>query len=295
MSLAYAAAFEVVTNNVPFQGYKTYVEGFIPNKITHNVADVVLVHGLTYSSHQFDINVADYSVARRLANAGFRVWLIDIVGYGNSEKPKDGFIVNSDFAADNIATVVKWIQETQRVKQVNVLGWSWGTVTTSRFAEKHPDWVHRLVLYAPIYRGFGIPLPTQGYQPFSDEAALNDFPKVTGTNNIDFNQVEKSVVDTYLKQSQDIDGAGSPNGGRRDLSQDRSVPLFNPSRLTMPVLIIGGSADPYLNWKQDIPYIYATLPNTNKKLVKLDGAMHGLMIEKNYYHVFAQELYDFFK
>ena len=56
---------------------------------------LLMVHGLTYSSHEFDVNYGDYSLARFLAQNGYAVWLLDIAGYGSSQPVEDGFKPNS--------------------------------------------------------------------------------------------------------------------------------------------------------------------------------------------------------
>ena len=50
---------------------------------------ILLVHGSTYSSHEFDIDYQDYSLVRRLAREGYAVWRLDIAGYGQSGPVKE--------------------------------------------------------------------------------------------------------------------------------------------------------------------------------------------------------------
>ena len=54
--------------------------------------NILLVHGSSYSSHEFDIDYQDYSLVRRLAMEGYAVWRIDIAGYGQSDPVADGFL-----------------------------------------------------------------------------------------------------------------------------------------------------------------------------------------------------------
>ncbi|MBQ1617386.1 MAG: hypothetical protein II086_09025, partial [Ruminococcus sp.] len=44
--------------------------------------NILLTHGVTYSSHEFDVDYKDYSLARRLAREGYAVWRLDIAGFG---------------------------------------------------------------------------------------------------------------------------------------------------------------------------------------------------------------------
>ncbi len=90
------------------------------------------MHGLTYSSHEFDVNYKDYSLVKFLAKNGFRVWIMDIAGYGRSGDPENGFLPDLDYAAKDIATAVNYIRTVGNVENINLLGWSWGTVTASR-------------------------------------------------------------------------------------------------------------------------------------------------------------------
>ena len=63
--------------------------------------NILLVHGLTYSSHEFDIDYEDYSLVRLLAREGYSVWRIDVAGYGRSGAVEDGFTPDSDYAAED--------------------------------------------------------------------------------------------------------------------------------------------------------------------------------------------------
>ena len=56
----------------------------------HPDKSILLIHGVTYSSHEFDINYQDYSLVRKLAREGYSVWRLDIAGFGLSEEVEDG-------------------------------------------------------------------------------------------------------------------------------------------------------------------------------------------------------------
>ena len=85
--------------------------------------DILLIHGLTYSSHEFDVDYKDYSLVRKLAREGYAVWRLDIAGYGRSGKVEDGFMPNSDYAAEDInAAVEKISAATGRIKSTSSAG-----------------------------------------------------------------------------------------------------------------------------------------------------------------------------
>ena len=72
---------------------------------TTPVRQILLIHGSTYSSHEFDIDYQDYSLVRRLAGEGYAVWRIDIAGYGQSG-PGEGFTKASQKISTHLLKVL---------------------------------------------------------------------------------------------------------------------------------------------------------------------------------------------
>ena len=68
---------------------------------------ILLIHGVTYSSREFDIDYRDYSLSRCLARNGYAVWSLDIAGYGRSGKVEDGFMPDTAYAAEDIGAAVE--------------------------------------------------------------------------------------------------------------------------------------------------------------------------------------------
>jgi pimeloyl-ACP methyl ester carboxylesterase len=253
---------------------------------------LLMVHGLTYSSHEFDVDYGDYSLARFFANNGYAVWLLDIAGYGESQKVEDGFMPNSDYAAEDIATAAKLILKESKTDKLNVLGWSWGTVTSGRFAAKYPELVDKLALYAPIVAGLVALEVTAAYQPTTWPHAAGDF-QVKADNTIDYDIVEPPVAATFLSNCWRYDGAGSPNGGRRDLLVDPKERLIPTAAIKAPTLLIVGDKDQYVSVAL-CEEALKTLPKGSElKVVK--GAAHAVMMEKPYYKEFRQTVLEFLK
>ena len=261
-------------------------------KDTKPERDILLIHGVTYSSHEFDLNYKDYSLVRRLAGEGYRVWRLDIMGYGQSEKVKDGFKPDSEYAAGNIAAAVERIVRETGQKRIDLLGWSWGTVTAGRYAAEHPELLRRLVLYAPILRGIGSEEITDPFHHNTWEHAAEDFQK-TADGAFDYSVVEPVVVELYCSGCWHYDGEFSPNGGRRDLCADRSAVLIDLRRIRTPTLVICGDRDPYV--KNDLVLrSLADLPE-GSELKIIAGGSHVVFVEKPYYHSFQDSLVDFLK
>ena len=260
------------------------VKGSDPQK------NILLVHGVTYSSHEFDVDYRDYSLARALAGDGYGVWLLDIAGFGRSQEVSDGFVPDSDYAAKDINAAVEKITEVTGQQKIDVLGWSWGTVTAGRFAADHDEHIRKLVLYAPIMCGLG---ETDVNEPFHHntwEHAADDFQKdVNG--DIDYSVIDPVVVQIFASNCWHYDGESSPNGGRRDLCVDRSNLLIDPDKIEVPTLVICGDKDPYLDYDL-VNGCIKHLPD-GSKLEILEGGSHVAYIEKPCYRLFQEKVLDF--
>ena len=252
--------------------------------------EILLVHGVTYSSQEFDIDYQDYSLVRKLAGEGYGVWLLDIAGFGRSGRITDGFLPDSDYAAEDICAAVTRICEITGKDRIDVLGWSWGSVTAGRFAGNHPEHLDRLVLYAPILCGIGKSEVTEPFHHNTWEHAADDFQK-DESGEPDETIAEKAVVDCWCSSCWRYDGDSSPNGGRRDLCQDRSVRLIDLSKITVPVLVICGDRDPYLDYDL-VSDCLNELPE-GSVLEMIPGGSHMVFIEKPYYHDFRERLLRF--
>ncbi len=257
---------------------------------TEPADNILLVHGLTYSSHEFDIDYEDYSLVRFLARNGYAVWRIDIAGYGQSGAVEDGFMPNSDYAAEDINAAVNLITEETGMDKIDMLGWSWGTVTSSRFAAAYPEHLDKLVLYAPILCGLGAAEITDAFHYNTWEHAADDFQK-TESGDFDYSITEPVVVSLYCSSCWLYDDDSSPNGGRRDLCVDASQQLIDLTAIQSPTLVICGDRDPYLNYDLVNPCLDSLPEGSELKVVP--GAAHAMLLEKPYYHEFQNAVIDY--
>ena len=252
--------------------------------------NILLIHGVTYSSHEFDIDYKDYSLVRKLAREGYDVWRLDIAGFGQSESVEDGFMPDSDYAAEDINAAVEKITEETGQDRIDVLGWSWGTVTVSRFAAAHPEHVNKIVLYAPILCGIGEYEVTEPFHHNTWEHAADDFQK-TGEGTFDDEMTEPVVRELWCSSCWHYDRESSPNGGRRDACVAATEKLIDLTALKAPVLVICGSNDPYLNYDL-VNACLSDLPE-NSELEVIEGGSHVVFIEKPYYQDFQKRLIRF--
>ena len=253
---------------------------------------ILLIHGVTYSSGEFDIDYEDYSLARFLVRNGYRVWMMDIAGYGRSEAVEDGFLPDSDYAAEDIASAVNLILSETGAETIDLLGWSWGTVTASRYAAAHPETLRKLVLYAPILSGIG---DYEGDEPFHHntwEHAASDF-QMKEDGSFDEAITDPAVIEVFCSYCWHYDGESSPNGGRRDICVAETEQLIDLDAVKTPTLVICGDRDPYLNYEL-VNGSLNHLPE-GSALEVIPGGSHVIMLEKPYYHEFQKRLASFLK
>lgn len=246
--------------------------------------NILLVHGLTYSSHEFDIDYQDYSLVRKLAREGYAVWRVDVAGYGRSQEVEDGFMPNSDYAAEDINAAVEAIIAETGAEKIDVLGWSWGTVTSSRFVAKYPEHVNKLVLYAPILVGLVEAEVSDPFHVNTWEHANDDF-QYAADGSFDLSITDPVIIEMYASSCWHYDRTSSPNGGRRDLCVDPSNDLIDLPAISVPTLVIVGSNDPYMADWDKVNTCLEKLPE-GSELEIIDGAAHAMMLEIEYHTVF---------
>lgn len=101
-----------------------------------NGRPVVLVHGLGGRAEDWE------KLAPYLRKAGYRVYLPDLPGFGQSERPS-----NFSYSVTDQAKVVSGYFDAMGLKQVDLGGWSMGGWIVQIVAAKNPDRVSRLMLF----------------------------------------------------------------------------------------------------------------------------------------------------
>ena len=257
---------------------------------TQPAKNILLIHGVTYSSHEFDIPYEDYSLVRALAREGYSVWRLDIAGFGQSEPVKDGFLPDSDYAGEDINAAVEKIVQLTGQDKIDVLGWSWGTVTVGRFAAKHPEHIRKIVLYAPILCGIGEFEVAEAFHHNTWEHAADDFQR-DANGSFDLTIADPVLIEVWCSSCWHYDGDQSPNGGRRDVCTAPSNKLIDLARLSAPTLIICGDRDPYLNYEL-LDSARASLP-AGSSVEVIEGGAHAVFLEKPHYRDFRKRLFQF--
>lgn len=95
---------------------------------------LVLVHGLGGRAEDW------LALAPALMESGYRVYALDLLGYGHSAKP------DVDYSIAMEGDILRQFLDEQKLQQPDIAGWSMGGWIVLKFAADHPERVHRLVL-----------------------------------------------------------------------------------------------------------------------------------------------------
>ena len=273
------------------------VERFEPERI------VIMQHGATYGSAAFDLPFGGVSWMDYIAARGFDVYCIDLPGYGRSERPKQmrepaannpPFMRTPD-AADCLGAVVDFVCDRRGVDKLCLVGWSWGTAITGSYAADHDERVARLALYAPVWdrtesgpSAINVDGPLGAYRTVNREATLK-----RRQNGLTPEQAAKIMPPEWFDMwwqattAADADAEPgtirAPNGVVQDSLEYWNVgkPLYDPSKIKAPVLVIVGEWD--LDTKPDMAIkLYPLLANAPwRRLEIVSGGTHSLMMEAN--------------
>ena len=231
---------------------------------------IVLLHGFAASQRWWD------RVAPDLARRGLRVIRFDLLGHGNSEKPRDGY------APDEQARLVAAALEKLHVKRATVVGHSMGGTVASALVELEPRLVRKLAVLGSTPRDGYAELPLTGRVatwPVVGELVRRFAPDQVIKAGLDSAFADDvDVPDAFVD---DLDGMtfsayDKSNAEAREFVEDKP----NSERVAsanVPLLVIFGTADDVVDpeaadaWAKDV---------SGARVVKLGGVGHSPQWER---------------
>jgi len=245
--------------------------------------------------------------------AGFSAYALDIRGYGKSvsevmstaTKP----YARATDAIKDIDDAVAWITNRHNGLKPSLVGVSWGSVTTAMYASTIG--AHSLIslsLIAPIYAEHNSSWIELLADP-ADKTVLN--PKLGAYRRTTAEQVlarwdadiprgcdwrDAAVSDAMISSimADDIESGQlvppafrAPNGTFVDLWDCfTGTPLYDPSRIKVPVLLARGSHD-LTSTRSDAFQLFDLLAAEHRQYSEVANGSHFLIAERN-----AQQLFD---
>ncbi len=219
---------------------------------------MILIHGMAASSRDWD------GLIPELAQAGFRVYAPDLLGHGNSAKPRE----RAQYSADSIYShFEEWILNLQLSAPPVLVGHSLGGFLSLAFALRHSDRVKGLFLINPFYTPDQLPhrLQLLRLHPEWGEKALRFAPLwliELGTMLEPFD-ARHCPGDIRLQEARDY---------KRAASHIAYIPFTLPDltprlrELRLPVKVIWGDKDVTLK-PHSFPSLVKALPNASGHII----------------------------
>ena len=289
------------------------------SRIDRKLPPVLLIHGATLGAKLFDLPAPGYSLMAELACHGRAVYALDIRGYGNS---LNGLAMNAPpeanppfaritDAVSDIGAAARFILERDGVDNLDLVGFSWGTVTAASYATANPAFVRRFALYAPLYAEFNAQWLDRIADP--DDRTKAD-PKMNAYRYVTIAELtrrwdsdfpgasadpyrEKGVLSVMFGAMAALDPhAGShippafrvPNGALADLvNVFNGRPLYDAGKLTMPVLLVRGQNDRTAT-DTDARRLLSAIASRDKQYCVISPGSHFLCIEKKRFRLYEQ-------
>lgn len=243
-----------------------------------------LVHGSSYSGKtMFDLQVPgrqDYSLMDRFARLGYDVWTMDHEGYGHSDRTAGNSDIQS--GVDDLVAAMAVVKKEAGASRLAFFGQSSGALRAARFANQHPEHVEKLAVDAFVWTGKGAPTLESRAKKLPEYRASNRRPVsrefYRGVFTRDHSGAAEAMLGDVVADEEMKYGDSVPTGTYVDMCT--KLPLVDPERLPMPVMIIRAEHDGIAT-DEDILAFYAKLPSADKQLLKVAGLAHTAMLGVN--------------
>lgn len=271
---------------------------------------LLFVHGATYPGVMFDVPGASW-MARAVAD-GYDAYTLDVRGYGGSSRPDcmaeapeagEPFCRAEDAAVD-IADAIAAIRRRAGVSVVDVVAWSWGTMTTACHIANGDAAVRRLVLFAPVYGtknpawidGLSEPgqpnrlRPPGAYRTETQAQADARWAAQITAARADAWRDPAILAAWFEAMLADEPGSAvrAPNGVLLDLwSAFNGRPRYDAARIQVPTLVIRGGADTTAT-RADALALLDALGARDKAYVEIAHASHFALLEHRRHALFDQ-------
>ena len=232
-------------------------------------APVLMVHGLAASLHDWDV------LLPALATEGYAGYALDILGHGDSAKPRQLDRYTSDSVFEHMQN---WIDSLKLDQPAVLIGHSLGGYLALQYALQYPERVHALVLVNPFYTQNQLPAMLRFFlrRPLLNTNLIERTPywlfriiiDVTslqfGNSNEQLHTLPESVrIQTALDYKRAAPGIYNIPRTLRDLTPD--LP-----RINKPTLVIWGARDQTINPKT-FPLLVEKLPNARGETMPICG------------------------
>ena len=271
---------------------------------------LLFVHGSTYPAEcAFDLALDGLSWMDYVAGRGFDVYLMDVRGYGASDRPTEMNrppaesppLVRTAMAVRDVASVVEFIVARRGIGALNLCGWSWGTTLMGAYTASHNHRVCKLVLLAPQWVRSGPSQSDPGGAIGAYRAVSLPDARVRWMRGVPEDKqaglLPRDWFDRWAQAAFATDPWGAaqsppviraPNGTVQDSREFWAAgkPFYDPGKIGVPVLQV------HADWDQDLPldmaraYFAQLTGAPYRRWVEIGEGTHSVLLEKNRMQVF---------
>ena len=219
---------------------------------------LVVVHGVASRA-------ADGALIYRALMRKHRVYALDLLGYGDSDKPRD-----ATYTVAMQAEIVRGFMDALHLRHADMLGISLGGWISLKVAAEHPERVQRLVLVSSA----GLAFPTTLHESAFSPNDLDELRASLQRQTDQAGRIPTFVLKDFLRRSKAkawVVRRSMQAALKRDDLLDRKL-----QRVTMPVLLVWGTDD------RIVPFSVAAAMQRempHARVVPLQGCGHLAIIE----------------
>ena len=219
---------------------------------------LVLVHGVAMRGD-------DWAPLLRALKRTHRVYAIDLLGYGDSDKPEHG-----DYSIARQTEIVRQFLDAQRIEAADVVGVSMGGWIAAKLAAEHPRRVRRLVLVSSAGFAYPTKLGESSFSPMTLEQLRESLRLQTDQADRLPDFIARDFLRRSRLKSRVVRASMKAMLTGRDLVEGKL------QRVRMPVLILWGDRDRIIPF-DNAARMQRELPQA--RVVRLEGCGHLALIE----------------
>ena len=284
----------------PLAGLSLFLR-HLPPADAHATRIVLYVHGATFPSalsiaHRFD----GRSWRDALCEAGFHVWGLDFLGFGESDRypqmseAPDAHrpLGNAAVASAQVAAAARFILDHHGAERLSLIAHSWGTMPAAQCAGDQPDLIDRLVLFGPIARrepeatepppalpAWRIVTLEDQWTRFIEDVPKGEPPVLSRAHFADWG--ERYLDSDPGARRRDPLGVQVPSGPIEDIARAWAGALpYDPARVRAPVAIIRGEWDHLIPDADARRLFDAFAASPIKRDIKISRATHLMHLER---------------
>ena len=201
-------------------------------------------------------------------------------------------------ATRDIAAAVDFVLKRRGVRQLVLIGWSWGTTTTGAYAAEHPEKVGKLVLVSPVWLPMTAPKFTGAYRTGThDSVRAFTIAGIPPARVAEISPQAQFELWWAATLATDPEGARrtppvlrAPNGVLKDFAEIWAAgnSTYDAARIRAPTLLVVGEWDAITPPTMALA-LFGKLTNaTQRRVVILSEGTHSMPLEKNRMHLLRE-------